>query len=296
VVSDHLCWANYYAGLGWAVFPTVPGEKRPLTAKGFKDATTDRALIGLWWTARPEAGIATPTPSVVDIEGPGKPGATNGVAEFDQLVRERGRLEPLPAKARTGGGGVHLFFVPGAPTKKLTGGIEIRGEGSYVVLPPSPHPSGGVYAWERRPDHCEPSAIPEWLLEINYSAPRGRRGGSNAPREDGRNNRCHDLACLCLRWTHEAERIERALRLYVEETFGDTRDVRFAAQIRGAMRHQIAFELARYAHPTTGELTPARLFVANRALATQLCTKWCGRELANDLADIVVPTKQREGK
>jgi Bifunctional DNA primase/polymerase, N-terminal len=44
-----------YAGRGVPVFPCEPGGKRPLTADGFLEATTDEALIRGWWGRWPNA-------------------------------------------------------------------------------------------------------------------------------------------------------------------------------------------------------------------------------------------------
>lgn len=51
--------AQHYAGLGVPVFPCVPGEKRPLVAHGFKDATADTAQVGAWWRRWPEANMSS---------------------------------------------------------------------------------------------------------------------------------------------------------------------------------------------------------------------------------------------
>ena len=50
-----------YAAKGLAVFPLIEKDKKPLTANGFKDATTNVDKINEWWTIHPNAnvGIAT---------------------------------------------------------------------------------------------------------------------------------------------------------------------------------------------------------------------------------------------
>ena len=61
-----------YASQGFPVFPCRPGGKEPLTARGFKDATTVRREIENWWRFRcPGANIGLPIPEgilVVDID------------------------------------------------------------------------------------------------------------------------------------------------------------------------------------------------------------------------------------
>lgn len=43
------------AQLGVPVFPCVPGGKRPITTRGFHEATTDAAQVVSWWRQRPAA-------------------------------------------------------------------------------------------------------------------------------------------------------------------------------------------------------------------------------------------------
>src|SRR5262249_23231989 len=70
----------------------------------------------------------------------------------------------------TGGGGVHLYFAVDQPLGNRTGlapGIDLRGDGGFVVAPPSLHASGRRYGWElgSSPDDGPLAAIPAWLLE-----------------------------------------------------------------------------------------------------------------------------------
>jgi len=166
-----------YAAAGWPVFPLRPAVvgdkdsgKRPLTPNGLRDATTNVNVIERWWDRWPDANIGVPTGSaigafVVDVDGP------QGAASLTQLEEELGPL-PDTKESRTGGGGRHLFFAWPNDREvrnkqdllKGGSGIDVRGEGGYVVVPPSLHWSGRRYEWphddEREPAMPAPRA---WL-------------------------------------------------------------------------------------------------------------------------------------
>lgn len=125
------------------------GRKTPLTAHGFKDATTDAAIVASWWTTWPDAnvGVATGAVSGIDVvdldlaKGDTPAGRTTLAA----LEHQYGEFNTL--SVATGSGGVHLYFAHrdgvGCSAGRLPG-IDVRGDGGYVVAPPSVHPSGGI--------------------------------------------------------------------------------------------------------------------------------------------------------
>lgn len=126
---------------GLAVFPLTPFDKVPLKgSNGFKDATRDQATIRAWWAAHPDANIGLPTGPVngffvVDID-PKKQGSD----EWALLVAVHG--EPVTRRVRTPSGGQHLYFRWPAAGGIQNGanvwrGIDVRGDGGYVVAPPS---------------------------------------------------------------------------------------------------------------------------------------------------------------
>ena len=97
-----------YAARGWPVFPLVPRGKTPLTAHGFKDATTDEAQIRIWWTETPDANIGTPTGlvtrrSVVDEDNKPWKGAT-GSKTMDALATVYGALPETLSQTTWSGG------------------------------------------------------------------------------------------------------------------------------------------------------------------------------------------------
>ena len=126
-----------------------PG-KHPRTPNGFKDATTDPAVITQWWTRWPNSniGIATGRISgifVIDVDP--KNGGDQSLAKLEA------ELGPLPRDyvVETSNGGLHFYYaypdneeINCKPFKPYSG-IDIRGDGGYVIAPPSKHISGHIY-------------------------------------------------------------------------------------------------------------------------------------------------------
>ena len=148
-MSELLDAALGYVRAGRPVFP-VKLDKSPLTPHGFTDATTDEMQVRRWWVKWPDAGIGMPSGVrtglvVLDVDP-----RHRGDESLEELVKEHGPLPGGPV-ARTGGGGRHLYFAhPGGIVPSVVGfrpGLDVRADGGYVVLPPSPHKSGTWYSW-----------------------------------------------------------------------------------------------------------------------------------------------------
>ncbi len=158
-MNNFLKAALHYAALGWRVFPLAPGQKIPITAHGCKDATTDAEQIRAWWTKTPNANIGMACGAGsgvyvidVDVSASGDVNGIESLGEFPQL--------PLTIRQDTPRGGFHAFYrtsTPPANRNSFRPGIDVRGEGYYVVLAPSLHPNGGRYAWS---PGCAPWEIP----------------------------------------------------------------------------------------------------------------------------------------
>lgn len=153
-------YALYYASLGLAVFPIRPKGKEPLTAHGFQDATRDTEQIKAWWTQWPSAniGIATGSRSggllVIDLDVDEDKGV-DGRETLREWEAEHGKLPGNTWLSITGRGGYHYFYRTAEKIRNRTAlyeGVDIRGEGGYVVAPPSDHPNGRSYQWEQGPE------------------------------------------------------------------------------------------------------------------------------------------------
>jgi len=176
-----------YAGRGWPVFPLWPVRegrcacgapdcgspgKHPhgrLAPRGVHEATTDPGRIRAWWGQCQDANIGLATGGranavVLDVD-PGN----GGDESLRRLELEHGAL-PGTRTARTGNGGRHIWFQhPGGQVKNSVGalgpGLDIRGDGGYVVVPPSSLGPGRDYEW-LTPDDAEPLAAPGWLADM----------------------------------------------------------------------------------------------------------------------------------
>lgn len=158
--------ALIYAGkAGWKVFPCKL-DKSPYTPHGCKDATTDPEQIKKWWAKWPDASIGCACGPdsgiwVMDIDLP------EGPESLKRILSEHGQL-PETRIQKTGSGGLQYFFSWNGTKITNTAGkigknIDTRGDGGYVILPPSNHPSGGAYEWIKR---VEMPHAPEWLSKL----------------------------------------------------------------------------------------------------------------------------------
>lgn len=128
---------------GIPVFPCGAGGKRPLPgSSGFQDATTNLGQVADWWRRFPNANVAIPTGKassvvVVDVD-------VHGINGFEAFGRARAAgLLPVPlAVVRTPSGGMHLYYPAYEAMEQRSWqagkvGIDCRGDGGYIIVPPS---------------------------------------------------------------------------------------------------------------------------------------------------------------
>ena len=92
-----------------------------------------------------------------------------------ETLRANGWPVPATVTVKTKRGYQYYLRCPseGFPTFDVTEKLEVRGDGAYVVAPPSVHPDGPLYEWVISPDEADLADPPEWL--IKRAAVRGRR-------------------------------------------------------------------------------------------------------------------------
>jgi hypothetical protein len=163
-----------YAKNGWPVFPCNPLDKRPLTKNGFKDATTDEKTIRAWWkkTQWPNAMIGVPmgmASGIFCVDLDRKKDGADGISSWVALTAANGG-EPETRTHITPSTGQHKLFrhqtgIRNIPLDKLAPGIEVKGEGGYIIVPPSINADGKEYSG----DDAEIVAAPAWLLDLIFA-------------------------------------------------------------------------------------------------------------------------------
>ena len=203
--------AAEYARRGWAVFPLHTPDssgtcscgkaacedsgKHPRIKGWQKRASHDPAQVARWWSRWPEANIgilcgAASGLVVIDVDGP------EGEESLKALEAAIGPL-PETVEALTGKGR-HLYFAhPGVEIRPSNGDIgpalDVRGDGSYAVGPPSLHYTGRRYEWEvdHHPDDMDPADLPEaWIrkLQKQDKPKRAQRTAQGEKIPEGRRN------------------------------------------------------------------------------------------------------------
>lgn len=188
-----------YVEQGFAVIPLRARAKEPMTVHGLKDWTDDPESVRAIWKKYPAAniGIVCGAPSkglvVVDLDT-----HEDGPDGYDALRRWESEHGPLPdtCTAITGSGGTHMLFRASHEVRPSTNAelaVDIRGDGSYIVAPPSVHPSGRRYEWEVPPDEADPAPFAFVSAFVESVRPKGQGPGERLNVPDtivtgGRNN------------------------------------------------------------------------------------------------------------
>ena len=162
--------------------------KTPLIREWGKAATADNTKLSEWRELYPGCmwGLPTGTSNgvfVVDLDC-GHAAGNDGVENLAKYCAKHGHEFPQTLSATTAGGGMHLYFrMPSDGTDirnsagKILPGVDVRGTGGYVIVPPSMNlDTGNSYQWD------DPSQsiveAPAWLLEeliLKKTEPRPAR-------------------------------------------------------------------------------------------------------------------------
>jgi len=182
-------WARYYAGLGFSVIPVYTvddsgictckkkeecknaGKHPAINWQRFTKRKADDDQLLVWFDGMEHShnvGLVTGSVSnnifVIDVDtGQGK----TGLETLDQVQMAHDDL-PITATAKTGSGGKHIFlrapdgFHVKTDTNLIGRGIDVRGEGGFVVAAPSRHASGNRYTY----DMDDIADAPNWVLAM----------------------------------------------------------------------------------------------------------------------------------
>jgi putative DNA primase/helicase len=161
------------AARGTPIFPCNFADKYPLTKHGLYDASTDISRIEHWWRVWPRAMIGVPTGAssgwwVLDLDVDAVK-AIDGQKAMARLVVAAGHALPTTLTSITPRGGRHHFFrwkdvEVRNSVGKLGAGIDVRGAGGFVIVPPSVRIDGAAYRWEN--EGTDIAEAPTWLSNL----------------------------------------------------------------------------------------------------------------------------------
>jgi hypothetical protein len=160
----------------WSVFPVNPKTKTPFFTGWQQLASTDPRRVKEVFNGLPYASIGVRTGIVsnllvFDLD---ERAGYSGIASFEKA----GFSRPDTVTVRTPSGGLHFYFrADGTIVKNsvsaLAKGVDVRGEGGYIICPPS-QTVFGSYVWEseRETVLAGPRALPQRFVEALGKKPR----------------------------------------------------------------------------------------------------------------------------
>ena len=234
-MTELLNAALSYAVWGFSVIPLVTKDKRPLIA--WEDHQQRKAAeeeIKAWWWEWPDANVGIVTGAISSLV----------VIDLDSAKAKNKLKELLPGydlttvpRSRTGKGWQLFFKHPGVTISNRAGvipGLDVRGDGGYVVAPPSIHPNGKDYKWEV-PINGELPKLPVELFKL-ISSP-------NASNENGYRERFKTAEALA--GVPEGQRDETIFRLACKLR---------SADVPEDMASTLILEAAGNCHPPFSEI------------------------------------------
>lgn len=211
---------NEYLDSGWSILPVKPEEKRPYMTNWLQYMKTrpGKVLVNSWFNNLTGAGVGLVT------------GKISGVVVLDveswcpTPVEELLKKYPTQMIARSGGGGVHLFYSYPQNVGKISNrvgifeGADLRADGGFLVLPPTMHPSGNRYEWIKK---GIPGAFPMAFLDLESRSPTSNEGwiteALRGVSEGGRNDTCARLAGYFFKKGLNADIVEALLTEWNEK-------------------------------------------------------------------------------
>lgn len=163
--------ALFYASRQWPIF-RLTAYKTPLkNTHGHLDATCDVTILQSWFDVPrpPNLGLACGRIVALDLDGLAWPTSKWGASLLATALSHGGMPATLTQRTARG---LHLLFalpdgvtvrVRNEPRKKDSPGVDIKGEGGYIVLTPSVNfKTGFQYRWINT---VKTTVMPQWLID-----------------------------------------------------------------------------------------------------------------------------------
>lgn len=201
--------AAEYRRRGMHPFPCVPRTKTPLVKwAAYQQAPPAVEQVAAWWKQWPEANIALAMgrgTMAVDLDGP----------DAEELLYEQGVTLPDAAPRVETSKGWHVYLSVSVHTpnsvklfKRGDTGVDIRGDGGYVMAPPSVHETGSVYRWAEQGTWPPPPASDRLMAFVLKAAQETLASRPSQPID-----RTHDWISTALQGVGEGQRNDICAKL-----------------------------------------------------------------------------------
>ena len=183
--------AHDYVERGLAIIPLGVGKKEPVTKSGLNDWTDNPGQIDVWWGQGEHAGkrgnprynigmaCGQVSGGIIAIDLDCHSDDANGLHFLRDWEVEHGKL-PETWTQITGSGGKQLFYRVGQDVRNSANGeigVDVRGNGGYVVLPPSLHPCGECYEWSISPDDMDVADADDKVYDFIRAVSKTKKRG-----------------------------------------------------------------------------------------------------------------------
>lgn len=174
----------YASAVAWGfkrrpVFPLIPGTKKPLTTNGFQDASDDPALIDRQWMRTPNANVGMATGNGLVVLDLDVKRGIDGIANWEAICQEHGFDWKDTLLVNTPSGGMHAYYYDASgylstchkegTVLEGVGGIDLRGQGGYVVVAPSVLGEYDGKAYEVLNPGMPIATMPQWFYGASDS-------------------------------------------------------------------------------------------------------------------------------
>lgn len=212
--TEMLTWALKYHAMGFSVIPITPATKKPACKwKSYQSVMASREQIVEWFGNSScesyNIGIVTGPISGIDVID------FDSIEAYDKFRNDYPDIETPTVKS---GKGYHLYLKHKPGTKNTQNnekikGIDIRGEGGYIIAPPSIHISGNVYRWleGHNPNELPLAEWPERFYDLAFETPNSQKLCSAIDEGVEFGERNQSLASIAGSWIRAGHTVEECV-------------------------------------------------------------------------------------
>jgi hypothetical protein len=207
----NLTTALQLASWGMRIFPAKPvlkangnWDKPPYITGWHANATTDPHRIHEYWSRYPDAIPAIPCDEFIVVDADRHVGGPDGVTALRELARKNGDWPDHPIVNTPTGGEHHYLRQPDPPLGNGAGalppGIDVRGNGGYVIAPGATLPNGKrwqtIQSGSGGPEWPMPPGWLQQLIRGENQRSTVSRSRSSITRQASRREERYALAAL----------------------------------------------------------------------------------------------------